>query len=152
MSDFINIEPFIDALKNDISKRLKEKYFSSNVLTKQSALIENIIIDERNRLNDLLFRSGKYLYISGFAVWTIRSIKNIIYRFNPITFDFTITDFDFSMDLVIDEIMLLKHHDKGIYYYEYDMDAVSKIIERFLPSLDDDERASIMFLIQLHND
>ena len=152
MSDLLNINPFIDAIKNDVAKRLKEKYFSTGFLGTQSALIEKIVIEERNRLNDLLFRSGKYIYVSGLTVWTIRSLKNIIYGFDPSTFDFTVTDFDLSMDLVLEKNMELKQRDRGIYYYEYDMDAVSKIIERFLPSLDDDERASIMFLIQLQND
>ena len=152
MSDLLNINPFIDAIKNDVAKRLKEKYFSAGFSGTQSALIEKIVIEERNRLNDLLFRSGKYIYVSGLTVWTIRSLKNIIYGFDPSTFDFTVIDFDLSMDLVLEKTMELKQRDRGIYYYEYDMDAVSKIIERFLPSLDDDERASIMFLIQLQND
>lgn len=151
MSDLLNINPFFDAIKNDIAKRLKEKYLSAGVLDTQSALIEKIVIEERNRLNDLLFRSGKYIYVSGLTVWTIRSLKNIIYCFDPSTFDFIITDFDLSMDLILEETIRFKQRERGIYYYMNDIDAISEIIKRFLPDLDDDERASILFLIQLKN-
>ena len=151
MSDLLNINPFFDAIKNDIAKRLKEKYLSASVSDTQSALIEKIVIEERNRLNDLLFRSGKYIYVSGLTVWTIRSLKNFIYGFDPSTFDFTINDFDLSMDLILEETIKFKERERGIYYYMNDIDAISEIIKRFLPDLDDDERASILFLIQLKN-
>ena len=148
----INIDVLMHDIRRDSSNRVTKDFLENrHLFSTDISCIESVIDHEKNRLNTIVFGSPKILNIVGVSVWSIRSVKKLIYSFDAVNNKIKIIAFDFNMDLVMYETMKLISRESGIYFYSDNMKDIEERIKVWLPNLSEDEIASIMLLLYFNS-